>query len=284
MDLSCTSDTKLMEIQWEVAGGSVTGREHLRVGKNNQDAWYWQTSGDSTIAVVCDGCSSGMHSEVGATFGVRLVTAAIAQALRAEDISQPGFWQIVYQEVLQQLSKLVFILNDHSLQTIYDYWLFTIVGAVITPAVTTLFTIGDGVLLLNGEVVPVPTFSGNAPPYLAYGLLKSSPMPAEALQFNVHHCLPTDGVQSLLIGTDGVKDLMTVADQPLPGKRELVGQIEQFWQNDRYSHNPDQIRRRLSLMNREVIQPDWKQQQLNRFAGLLPDDTTLIVIRRKLEE
>ncbi|MBL1178022.1 MAG: protein phosphatase 2C domain-containing protein [Pantanalinema sp. GBBB05] len=273
-----------MSSQWEIAAGSVTGREHLRTGKNNQDAYHWQMFGDVMIAIVGDGCSSGAHSEVGAMLGVRLVTKAIAQTMQEWQIEQPEFWSVVQQEVLQQLSKLVFMLDHHSPQVIYDYLLFTIVGAVITPTVTTLFTVGDGVLILNGEAVSVPSFSGNAPPYLAYGLIEPSPMPFEQLQFQTHHCLSTDEVRSLLIATDGVKDLLAVAEQPLPGKRELVGQIEQFWQNDRYFHNPDQLRRRLSLINREVVQPDWEQQQLNRVGGLLPDDTTLIVIRKKLEE
>ncbi|MGI0485450.1 protein phosphatase 2C domain-containing protein [Pantanalinema rosaneae CENA516] len=272
-----------MSSQWEVAAGSVIGREHLRVGKNNQDAWHWQTLGDITIAVVCDGCSSGTYSEVGATLGVRLVTNAIAQTLQIGKVEQPGFWSVVQQGVLQQLSQLVFMLDGDSLQGVYDHLLFTIVGAVITPTVTTLFTIGDGVLLLNGEEVSIPTFPSNAPPYLAYGLLEPSPIPPEQLPFQVHGCLPTDRVRSLVIGTDGVKDLITVADQPLPGKLEPVGKIEQFWQHDRYFQNPDQLRRRLSLINREVIQTDWQQQQLYRVGGLLPDDTTLIVIRRKLE-
>lgn len=272
-----------MGIQWEIAAGSVTGREHLRTGKNNQDAWHWQTVGDTTIAVVCDGCSSGAHSEVGATLGVRLITHAIAQTLQEYEIEQPEFWSGVQQGALQQLSKLVFMLDDCSHQVIHDYLLFTIVGAVITPTVTALFTVGDGVLILNGREVSVPSCPGNAPPYLAYGLIEPSPMPFEQLQFQIHHCLSTDEMRSLLIATDGVKDLLAVADQSLPGKREPVGQIEQFWQNDRYFQNPDQLRRRLSLINREVVQPDWEQQQLNRFGGLLPDDTTLIVIHRKLE-
>jgi hypothetical protein len=273
-----------MSIQWAVAGGSVTGREHLRTGKNNQDAYHWQMFGDVMIAIVGDGCSSGAHSEVGATLGVRLVTKAIAQILQEWKIEQPEFWSEVQQEILQQLSKLVFMLDKHSPQVIYDYLLFTVVGAVITPTVTTLFSIGDGVLILNGEEVSVPHFPGNAPPYLAYGLIEPSPIPPEQLQFQIHHCLSTDEVRSLLIATDGVKDLLAVADQPLPGKQERVGQIQQFWQNDRYFHNSDQLRRRLSLINREVVQANWEQQQLNRFRGLLPDDTTLIVIRRKMEE
>lgn len=272
-----------MNSQWDVASGSVTGREHLRTGKNNQDAYHWQMLGDVMVAIVGDGCSSGAHSEVGARLGVRLVTNAIAQALQEWNIEQPEFWSVIQQEVLQQLSKLVFMLNDHSLQVIYDYLLFTIVGAVITPTVTTLFTLGDGVLILNGEAVSVPSYAGNAPPYLAYGLIEPSPMPIEQLQFKIHRCLSTDQVRSLLIATDGVNDLLAVADQPLPGKLELVGSIEQFWQNDRYFQNPDQIRRRLSLINREVVQPDWEKQQLNRVGGLLSDDTTLIVIRRNME-
>ena len=42
------------------------------------------------------------------------------------------------------------------------------------------------------------------------------------------------------------------------------------------------IRRRLSLINREIIQPDWINKNLTKTVGLLPDDTTLITIKKSI--
>jgi hypothetical protein len=86
-------------------------------------------------------------------------------------------------------------------------------------------------------------------------------------------------VESILIGTDGVSDLIKAANCNLPGKSELVGEIGQFWEDDRYFKNPDAIRRQLALINREVTKPDWPEHQLTKEVGLLPDDTTLVVMR-----
>jgi len=67
----------------------------------------------------------------------------------------------------------------------------------------------------------------------------------------------------------------------IPGRSEIVGPISQFWGEDRYFENPDGVRRRLALINNEHQTIDWRKQTIERTAGRLPDDTTLIVIRRK---
>lgn len=267
-----------MMLPFEIAAGSVIGAHHLRSGKNNQDAYSYQASAERTIAIVCDGCGSCAHSEVGAKLGVRLVVEALKQA----DIGSETFWQTLNASLLEPLSQLAFQMGANLLQTVQDHLLFTIVGAVLTSDETVLFALGDGVVLLNGDHVEIPTVADNAPPYLAYGLIEPAPMPAERLQFQVLRRLPTEAVQSILLGTDGVQDMIAIADQNRPAKREPIGDISQFWQDDRYFKNPDQIRRTLALMNREVVQADWQNQQLHRQGGLLPDDTTFVVIRRRV--
>ncbi len=50
---------------------------------------------------------------------------------------------------------------------VYDYFLFTIVGALITPEGSPIFAKGDGVIFLNGEEIILRSFANNAPSYLA---------------------------------------------------------------------------------------------------------------------
>ncbi|MBW4521841.1 MAG: protein phosphatase 2C domain-containing protein [Scytolyngbya sp. HA4215-MV1] len=274
-----------MNRHFEVAAGSISGREHLRVGKNNQDACAVKFLDQAVVAVVCDGCGSAAHSEVGAKLGSQMTIAVIGQMLEknAGKCGNPGFWQQVQEALLQRLDQLIVAWGDDRPQAIRDYWLFTIVGTVITSSITTVFALGDGTIVLNGQVLPLPTFANNAPPYLAYGLMEPQQVSLAPiqLQFQIHACLPTQEVQSMVIGSDGVQDLIAAAERPLPGRAEWVGALDQFWLDDRYFRNPDQIRRRLALMNREVAKPDWQRQQMNRESGLLPDDTTLVVLRRK---
>ncbi len=154
---------------------------------------------------------------------------------------------------------------------------------MITPQDTVLFAIGDGVFALNGEVITIPPFPNNAPPYLGYGLISDalSYMKLVDCQFRVHRQLPTPEVQSILIGTDGVEDLMAVADKFLPGKSERVGGIAQYWEDDNYFRNPYHLNRRLALVNHASIKPDWETRQLKKQNGLLSDDTTLVIIRNR---
>jgi hypothetical protein len=122
---------------------------------------------------------------------------------------------------------------------------------------------GDGAIAINGKLNQIPAYPNNAPPYLAYGLYKP-----EAINFEIRDLLPTSELESLLIATDGIDDLVKVED------------INQFWQEDRYFKNPDAIRRKLAILNREETKPDWNKRELIKRSGVLSDDTSLVVIRR----
>ena len=251
----------------EYAIGSIIGRNHVLAGKNNQDAYRIVSNEKFIIAVVCDGCGSGKHSEVGAKLGARLVINAIADLLnqsadRDVEISKPEFWDSVKINLLQKLKDFV-ALSNGDLEFVNDYLLFTILGSVITSSETVTFSMGDGAIAINGKFTEIPPYADNAPPYLAYGLYKP-----EAINFEIRDRLPTSELESLLIATDGIDDLVKVED------------IHQFWQEDRYFKNPDAIRRKLAMLNREEIKPDWHKKELTKRSGVLSDDTTFVVIRR----
>jgi hypothetical protein len=123
---------------------------------------------------------------------------------------------------------------------------------------TALFWLGDGVVAFYDHWQVLPSFPGNAPPYLAYGILGVEVDPFQTW------ILPTEEWRSLLIGTDGLKDFIAAAEV------EPVGDLSQFWTEDRYFRNPDQVRRQLARWNRES----------KTRSRLLPDDTTLVVMRR----
>lgn len=269
-----------MADQIQVAAGSVAGREHTRVGKNNQDAWAWLSLEQATVAVICDGCGSAPCSEVGAQAGARIAMTSLVQQLPPHGELTPVFWAAVQQQILTRLGDLAQSLGDGEAAVVQRYLLFTLLGVVLTPVETVVFGVGDGVFAINGVVYALGPFAHNAPPYVAYQLLSAGALTQPSAAIQVHHRQPTATVQSLLLGSDGVLDLIGVATQPLPGRSEPVGDLSQFWQPP-YFQNPDRVRRRLALINREVIRADWDQRQVIRQPGLLPDDTTLITIRRQ---
>ena len=265
---------------FDIAAGSVTGRDHVLAGRNNQDAYHWLCLPQAVMAVVCDGCGSGKHSEVGAQIGARLMTEAMAHAMQSP---AHAFWYRVRQDILGQLRYLAEQMGGSFIDTVQDYLLFTIVGALVTPWRTFCFSLGDGVMVVNGDQILLGPFPDNAPPYLAYALLDAHNCRPSVFsrEFQIQRILPTRAVQSIVLGTDGLETFLQAATCPLPGKQAAVGPLQQFWQEERYFSNPDALRRTLALVNREVVQPNWEAQRLERHAGLLCDDTTLVVIRRR---
>lgn len=267
---------------FETAAGSVVGREHLRqlAWRNNQDGFAIRKSEHAIVAIVTDGCGSEIRSESGAAIGAEL----FAEALIAE-ITSPGVWNLPHlivragEYALHHIGYVASAMRKDFRGAVFDHFLFTVNGAVITPARTATFAIGDGVCFVNGRQIPLGPFPDNAPPYAAYALTEKFSYLVERLQITA--ALPTSEVESILIGTDGVEDLIAAEHLPIPGRTEMVGSPAQFWSEDRYFQNPDAVRRRLALINQEHAIIDWKKQTIERTAGRLIDDTTLIAIRRK---
>ncbi len=262
---------------FEVAGGSVRGRMHTEAGRNNQDALYWLQEDDFTVAVVTDGCGSAPHSEVGARLGARLLTHRLVQSMRA-GVSMPAAINEACQETLGALIRLCTGLapDDGSWPKIgEEYFLFSFIGTVLTPQKIYIFWLGDGVYAVDSIVTVLGPYPNNAPPYLWYRTRG-----AEWEHVIVKESYVTTAVQSLLIGTDGAVDIEHNAQRNLPGKTETFGSLAQFWERDKYFRNPDMARRRLFLANHEHIVPDGAGGII-REVGLLPDDTTFIVIRRR---
>lgn len=287
---------------FEIAGGSVLGRDHLLNGKNNQDAFYWIQKENNIVAVVCDGCGSSLYSEVGAQLGARLISNRIMHYLRTADWDRNRLQEVsqllekVKFDILAELRVLANGMGNKLPEVVEKYLLFTVVGAAITPSVTFFFNMGDGVALTNGNKLKITgTLAQNTPAYLGYNLVSVLPeiRDKKYLDFQIplvnstsreFAIFSTSDIDSFLIGTDGVEGLEMTAKEKMPGKETLVGGLDQFWSQDRFFKNSDQIRRHLNLTNREVIKPDWESQIINKESGHLRDDTTLIVGRKVLKD
>lgn len=269
-----------------VAGGSVPGTDHTLPGqpgwKNNQDAFDFYSTEDLTIAVVCDGCGSSEYSEVGSRLGAQMVVKQFKWMLGfVQDFNKENVGRVlagIQRTLVGDLWSLALSVSRTQTElTVMSHFFFTIVGVVVTKQTTLVFSFGDGVYAINGEVKTIPPAGGNAPPYLGQCLVPGC-MPEKYLHFTVQALLPTQEVTSVLIGTDGVNELASVADEMLPGKHIPVGPLSQFWTDDKYVENPDCIRRHLALVNLETIDQSGERPRIKK--GLLYDDTTLMVVRK----
>lgn len=272
---------------FEFAYGSVLGRDHLRTGKNNHDAYAIRRSLNGLVAVVCDGCGSGTHSEVGAKIAANVISESIIAQLNRYGKSMDTIpfprWEAVKLDAVTSIYNLAKAMGSSLSDTINNYFLFTVVGTIIMPNYTIVFSIGDGVYYINEEKKEIGPFPGNEPPYFSYNITGSSltEKNPDLLNFSeVEHAL-TENIESLLIGTDGVTDLVLAAEKNLPGKEESVGPVSQFWENNDYFKFPDALSMKLGLINRESIKLDRENSRLKKNHGLLHDDTTFVVIRRK---
>lgn len=272
-----------LNTQFEIAAGSVSGRDHRTALKNSHDAYYWEATPGILVAVVCDGCGSGEHSEVGAKLGARLVAKQVMRWFSNDPKKftllgiEHGLIQ-VRRSVLAQIQVLADQMSGSFSETVGEFFLFTIVGAIITSDDAITFGAGDGVVVVNGS--PMTLGSGNnRPEYLSYGLVETDNNVTPFLKKFTWN--KTGDVNSILLGTDGVRDLTKAAEKAIPGKEEKVGPLEQFWRDDKYFKNPFSIQRRLALANRTTHRIDYEKKVAVEEHGHLPDDTTVLVIRRK---
>jgi hypothetical protein len=260
--------------RYEVAGGTVAGRSHAALGRANQDAYAWAGRGDVLAAVVCDGCGSGAHSEVGARIGACLLAERLSARLgEGAPPDDPALLRAIGGDLLAALDALAGAMGGSRAQAVADCFLFTVVGLALSGERGCVFAAGDGIVAVDGDVTRIGPFPGNEPPYLGYGLIhEGAPGLTLVRAFS--------GARCVLVGTDGAADLADLACRALPDGG-VVGPLRQFWEDDRYFANRDAVRRRLAIVNREVTRPLWDERRIERTPGLLDDDTTLVVARRR---
>ncbi len=268
--------------RFDVRGGTIGGREHAIAGRNNQDAYGWRAGDHGLVAVVCDGCGSGAHNEVGAKVGAALIPQALL-ALLPSDEPPHALLQRAYRRVIDSLHRIACDMSGADAgagatallrRTVQDYWLFTVVGLFVTKESLTLFSRGDGLIVMDGDRLPLGPFPNNEPPYLGYDLLGE--VANRSLQcpsgFALHRTVPLHEIGFVLLGTDGVLDLEAMADRSLHDRPGRVGPLSQFWAEPCVFRNVDGIRRRLTVIHR------------GPHGGVLPDDTTVVVVRHRRGE
>ncbi len=287
--------------QFEMAAGTTTGSMHRRVDKNNQDAYGMTQLPNMLLAIVSDGASKGFmgpmgdwtHSEVGAQLSTRwllfLVQKYCTKFLQrphqlSEDSPFP-YWEDIRQELIYLLQQCAVHMDGNIVERIVDYFLCTVLGVMVTPYGICTFSIGDGVFILNGDVHIIGPFPDNKPPYPAYAITGSTITEGRQnlLSFTVNY-LPVTDLRSLVVGTDGLVDLVDLSGHTIPGTSEAVGPITQLWTDDSHFTNPVALTRYLSRVNRHSVQLDRQAVKLVSHTGLLKDDTTCVVIRRRRDD
>ena len=277
---------------FQIAQGTVLGRDHYMSRLNNQDGRHVIEEPDITVAIVSDGCGdkvSSQHSEVGAIYGSKITARFVHRYARLAlgkygsiPLNQKSFWEGARQDVLAQIRVQAMQMGDNFVEEVLKHYLFTVVGVLMYEKETAFFTLGDGVVYVNEEEIHVGPFPNNEPPYMGLALLDPGivKIPQDLLSIKVHRIIKTSDLKSFLLATDGLDKFKEAENKPMPGKKDLVGPIRQFWADDRYFQNEFAIQRKLMLVTQDYMANDWDHKRVIRENGHLKDDTTIVVGRR----
>lgn len=280
--------TSAMNIKntFEICTGSVIGNTHSLQNKNNQDAFTYIIHDQYMIAVVCDGCSKGSRSEMGSTLLASVVTQSIQKYCQTYGMlfwENKRLWAEMQQEILAPVRTLISFMPYSVAESIQKHFLSTVVGYIITPEKTCVFICGDGVYGINDEVKIVGPFLENKPPYFAYQLLPGGvDVPGtDDFSLQVVETQDTNTIESIFVGTDGVEDLIQVQGKCIPGQNDTIPELKKFWEDDTFFNNPAWLHNRLRVYNTTKRSINWETKEVEKHNALLPDDTTLIVSRKK---
>ena len=191
------------------------GREHLRIGRNNQDGVFTA----SRVAVVTDGCSSQPQSEVGAQLGARF----LGQWLSKQSELSADLPEQATDALTSYLYQSVLALGPEVDAMLERYFLFTYLAAIRIGDRGMIFGLGDGAFLVDDELVKIDSGPENAPPYCAYRLTTSGSRPEAQTHFigeAKRFAVMTDGLNQLT--TERVKELTAELNpNPLTLQRRL---------------------------------------------------------------
>lgn len=229
MTLSCTA-------------GGITGRDHVRAGRDGQDGWALLETPSVVAAIVTDGCSSGTSSELGARLGARWIAGLVAR--RFDPAAPVASARTITRALVAHLAvaaRSLSVARRIEAALVGDTLLFGFLAAVVTDEHALVFGVGDGIVWVDGVATILDPGPENAPPYLAYALLGAAIEPV------IHFAGRADAIA---IATDGAAPIAgelgtLVDDAPLFRNRSL-------------------LRKRLAVRASEL----W-------------DDTTIAIVRRE---
>ncbi|MFQ3537002.1 MAG: protein phosphatase 2C domain-containing protein [Aggregatilineales bacterium] len=224
-----------MALTLRVRYGQVIGRNHLLHGVNCQDGIALVETRNYFAAILCDGCSEGARSEIGAR-----VTAEFAAAYIGRLLAQGAPVQIIpsllYPAIIQFLRNFVLLVKPvDAPQFVLDALLFTVLGTAVRAEQAILFAAGDGTLVIDNQVFQRD--ENNAPRYIAYHLLNASLRGNQALPetFAIYEAPPT--WERLALATDGFEVNLLPHVWGMQHSHGLQRRMDDWWANEGRFHD-----------------------------------------------
>jgi len=171
------------------------GMQHLEIGKNCQDYGFK----NEHIKLVCDGCSEGKHTEVGAKSFCHLVS------YNTEDMT-----------IFEIFEKLIGLFGQ-SAKSIKDFLCFTILSVVEKDTEFSVHYCGDGYIILvdnNDEIVFEELDDGEYPEYFAYNYCDQNSLKyyKEGVKISKKN-YPKELYKNVGVASDGVRFILNSTDE-----------------------------------------------------------------------
>ena len=240
-------------MDYKIRKATHVGRDHIVNLTNCQDAiavFEGNLQSQQVVAgIVCDGCSSGKHSETGANLGSAYIIREITRLGRL-GVPTKLIPSLIYPNLLGFLRGVLSAYNFTNASDlagfINNHLLFTVVGFIITEKDAVCFIAGDGTIVINNDVSLVD--SNNQPKYPAYHLVDRKAVGAAG-------SLPED-FDTILLDRRLLKRL-AIGSDAWHREVELLGQSWEF-------NHPSGLQRRIN---------QWSKTE-HRFS----DDVSLITV------
>jgi len=263
----------ILMADFDIQSFSIIGRKHAIHEDPNQDYSAIYEGESFLIATICDGCSGARSSHFGSMIGSQIFNAEVAKIIPFHFIDECTDISLVEHnvrcivmyavaELRKTISHIVGKLysapekfesyHAHSRLTILmDYFLFTLLSVIVTKKYAIIIACGDGVFYRDGaelELAVEEPFSQTYVPEFLCELFGPSakPCPIKIMVTSV------DKIKNMFIASDGVLYL--------PDTRN--------WKEEIFSD---------SVFN----DPNSFEKYLYSYKEFLPDDTTLVCLKRQ---
>lgn len=167
------------------------GQQHIDYGINCQDYGFEKNG----VKVVCDGCSEGKHSEVGAKAFCHLMQYGVRKYVTAKPLEA-------------EFQKLIEVFGQTP-ATIRDFLCFTILTVVETDEDFTVIYCGDGFIIeefQDGRFIIEELYDGEYPKYYAYNYVDKDSLKCykDGVSFQTR-MFPKSEYKNIGIASDGIR-------------------------------------------------------------------------------
>lgn len=226
-------------MNWNTNKAIIIGNEHVFAKTNRQDFCGFINEEDKISGVICDGCSSGSHSEVGASLLGMYILKLLNRLEISDDLNVYRInIQVQLESFIYSLMNLMFNSTIDKVYFVNEYLLTTFTFCVITDDKLIIGHAGDGIIAIkqNGLLSIENVNHDNKPHYLAYNLVPEEVLDSVKVKSDIDiSSYKTSEIDSVIIASDGIEPLIekNLITELYGNKGRKLQRKFNIWQNSK---------------------------------------------------